>query len=110
MGYITENIRNICLVGHASAGKTSLAEAMLAKTGAIGSPGSVESGDTVCDFTPQERKLGHSLDSAVVHLEHEGTEINLIDTPGYPDFSGRAEAVLPAAGSPGQRHAVSRGG
>ncbi|MCZ6871556.1 MAG: elongation factor G [Gammaproteobacteria bacterium] len=96
MGYITENIRNICLVGHASAGKTSLAEAMLAKTGAIGSPGSVESGDTVCDFTPQERKLGHSLDSAVVHLEHEGTEINLIDTPGYPDFSGRAEAVLPA--------------
>lgn len=96
MGYSTENIRNICLVGHASAGKTSLAEAVLAKTGAIGRPGSVESGDTVCDFTPQERKLGHSLDSAVVHLEHEGTEINLIDTPGYPDFSGRAEAVLPA--------------
>ena len=96
MGYSTENIRNICLVGHSNTGKTSLAEAMLAKTGAIKSAGSVEASDTVCDFTPQERKLQHSLDAAVCHFEHEGAEINLIDTPGYPDFSGRAESVLPA--------------
>ncbi len=92
----SEHIRNIALVGHAGAGKTSLAEAMLAKTGSIASRGAVDKGTTVCDFDPQEIELRHSIDTSVCHFEHEGTLINIIDTPGYPDFLGRSISVLPA--------------
>ena len=92
----TEQVRNIAFVGHAGAGKTTLLEALLARTGAIHAAGSVERGDTVSDATPMERKLGHSLESAVCHLEHDGVFMNLVDTPGYPDFVGRAISVLPA--------------
>ncbi len=92
----SEHIRNIALVGHAGAGKTTLAEALLARTGAIGSPGSINKGNTVCDFDPQEIALKHSIDTALCNLQHEGTRINIIDTPGYPDFLGRSISVLPA--------------
>jgi len=92
----TENIRNIAIVGHAGAGKTTLIEALLEKAGAVRSAGTVERGSTVCDFTDQEKRLRHSLDVAACHLEHDGTHINLLDTPGYPDFMGRALGVLPA--------------
>ena len=71
-------------------------EALLAKAGAIPSAGSVEKGSTVCDFTDQEKRLRHSLDVAVCHLQNAERSINLLDTPGYPDFMGRALAVLPA--------------
>jgi elongation factor G len=94
--HATESIRNIAVVGHAGAGKTTLLEALLAKAGAIANAGSIEKGTTVCDFTDQEKNLGHSLDVALCHLEHEGRWVNLLDTPGYPDFTGRALAVLPA--------------
>ena len=93
----TEHIRNIAVVGHAGSGKTTLIEALLHKAGAIRSPGSVQKGTTVCDFTDQEKRLHHSLDAAICHLEHGGRRINLIDTPGYPDFMGRALGILPAA-------------
>jgi elongation factor G len=92
----TENIRNIAILGHAGSGKTTLIEALLAKAGEIRSAGSVEKGSTVCDFTDQEKRLRHSLDVHVCHLQHEGCSVNLLDTPGYPDFMGRALAVLPA--------------
>ncbi len=92
----TECIRNIAMLGHARAGKTTLIEALLAKAGEIRSAGSIEKGTTVCDFTDQERRLGHSLDVAVCHFEHAGRYVNLLDTPGYPDFMGRSLAVLPA--------------
>lgn len=95
--YSVEDIRNIALVGHGGCGKTSLVEALLHAAGAIGAPGSVEKGSTVCDFEPLERAHGHSLNAALVSLRHQGAHINLIDTPGYPDFIGRALAVLPAA-------------
>lgn len=94
--YTTENIRNIALVGHALSGKTTLTEALLHKAGVIGSPGSVEKGDTVADFEPEEKEYQHSLAAAVVSLDHDGAHINLIDTPGYPDFIGHALTVLPA--------------
>ncbi len=94
--YQSADIRNIALVGHSAAGKTTLAEALLEKTRTIHSRGTVERGSTVCDFDSHEKELGHSLETAVCSMEHEGVHINLIDTPGYPDFAGRSIAVLPA--------------
>ncbi|MDQ3775977.1 MAG: elongation factor G [Pseudomonadota bacterium] len=94
--YRTEDIRNIALVGHGGAGKTTLIERMLQHTGVLKSPGSVERGTTVSDFDPLEKAHGHSLHSKVIGFDYRSTRINLIDTPGYPDFLGRALAVLPA--------------
>jgi elongation factor G len=90
------NLRTVALVGHGAAGKTTLAETLLAATGAITSKGSVEKGNTVCDFDPQEKELGHSLNSAVVSFNWRDTRIHLIDTPGYPDFAGQAIGALAA--------------
>jgi len=92
----TEHVRNIALVGHAGAGKTSLLEGLLARTGEIRSAGSIQRGDTVSDHTPPEKQLGHSLETAICNLEYNGVFMNMLDTPGYPDFIGRAMSVLPA--------------
>ncbi|MDH3451602.1 MAG: GTP-binding protein, partial [Gammaproteobacteria bacterium] len=94
--YTTKAIRNLALVGHAGSGKTSLAEAMLHAAGVIGALGTVERGNTVTDFDAQERELQHTLEPAVCHLSRAGKHINVLDTPGYPDFLPRAISVLPA--------------
>ncbi len=94
--YSTESIRTVALVGHTGAGKTTLAEALLAKAGAIPSAGSVERGNTVCDFDPLEKEYRHSLNSAIVNLAWKNTHIHLIDTPGSPDFMGQAIGALAA--------------
>lgn len=94
--HTVESIRSIALVGHGAAGKTTLAEALLHSAGAITNKGSVEKGNTVCDFDAQEKSVGHSIYSAVTHFEHEGARIQLLDTPGYPDFAGQAIAALAA--------------
>jgi elongation factor G len=91
-----EAIRTIAFVGHGGAGKTTLVEALLAKAGAIPAPGSVERGSTVCDFDPLEKQYRHSLNASVVHLHHAETRIHIVDTPGLPDFIGRAIGALPA--------------
>jgi len=91
-----ESIRSIALVGHGGAGKTSLAEALLARTGAIPAAGSVDKRNTVCDFDAQEKSAGHSLNSALVDVDWNGVRLQLIDTPGYPDFAGPAIAALAA--------------
>jgi elongation factor G len=92
--YTTESIRAVALVGHGGAGKTTLAEALLFKAGAINAKGSVEKGNTVCDFDPQEKAAGHSLNAALANFAWEGVHVHLIDTPGYPDFAGQATAAL----------------
>ncbi|OHC66784.1 MAG: elongation factor G [Rhodocyclales bacterium GWA2_65_19] len=92
--YTTDSIRAVALVGHGGAGKTTLAEALLFKAGAIVAKGSVEKGSTVCDFDAQEKTAGHSLNSALVNFAAEGVHVHLIDTPGYPDFAGQAVAAL----------------
>ena len=89
-----ESLRSIALVGHGAAGKTSLAEALLHAAGQIPAKGSVDRGNTVCDFDPQEKESGHSLYSAVFGFEYEGVRIHAVDTPGYPDFAGQAQAAL----------------
>ena len=96
MAYTTTDIRNVCLVGPGQAGKTQLTEALLFNGGAIPKYGCVEQGDTVSDFNASEREIGHSLYPSVCHLDHGGVHVNLIDTPGYRDFYGRALSVLPA--------------
>jgi len=92
--YATEAIRAVALVGHGGSGKTTLAEALLHRAGAIQAKGSVEKGNTVCDFDPQEKTAGHSLNSALVNFAAEGIHVHLVDTPGYPDFGGQAIAAL----------------
>lgn len=89
-------IRTIALVGQTAAGKTSLVESLLWKAGAIGAPGSLERGTTVCDFDPLERKAQHSLNAAVLHFHWKETRIHLIDTPGYADFVGQSMTALEA--------------
>ena len=90
------NIRTLALVGQSGCGKTTLAEALLAKAGAVAAPGSVERGTTVCDYTPLEKQLQHSLKLAVASFEAQGTRIHLLDTPGYTDFLGHALPALAA--------------
>jgi elongation factor G len=94
--YNAEDVRNIALVGHAGSGKTTLVEALLAATGVISTPGSVTKGTTVCDFDPMEKELLHSLDASITSFDAHDKHVNLIDTPGYPDFLGRSISVLPA--------------
>jgi elongation factor G len=93
----TGDIRNIVLLGHGGSGKTSLAEAMLHTSGATSRLGSVDDKTSICDYYDEEKEHQHSIQSAVVHVEHSGKLINIIDTPGYPDFIGPAIKAVPAA-------------
>lgn len=94
--YNSDAIRNISLVGQSGCGKTSLTEALLYTAGAISTPGSIKRGNTVCDFDVLEKQYQHSLSSSIVSLDHNNIHINLIDTPGMPDFIGQAIASFPA--------------
>ncbi len=94
--YATEHIRTVALVGHGASGKTTLAEALLHKAGALPAMGSVERGTTVSDFDPQEKQTLHSLRSSLLHCEVGDTRVHLIDTPGFPDFIGQSIGALDA--------------
>ena len=96
MAYTTEGIRNLALVGHAGSGKTTLAESLLLDAGVINEVGVVEKGSTVTDFDELEQKHLHSLTAALASYDYGDTHINLIDTPGYPDFIGPTLSVLGA--------------
>ncbi|HEY0662562.1 MAG TPA: elongation factor G [Lysobacter sp.] len=96
MSYSTENIRNVALAGHPAAGKTTLFEALLQAGGAIQTAGTIERGSTVSDFDPIEKQRGHSLDAAIASTDHAGIHVNLIDTPGYPEFRGPMLSALAA--------------
>jgi elongation factor G len=93
----TANIRNVALVGHGSAGKTTLAEALLFVAGAIPRMGRIEDGTTVCDFDPEEQKRTISVSLALAPFEFENHKLNVIDTPGYADFLGDVAAALRVA-------------
>ena len=98
----TPTIRNVALVGHSGAGKTTLAESLLYRAGVVPRLGRVEDGTTVCDTEPEETKRGISLSLAVAPFHWKASDgqaykINLIDTPGYADFAGGVDAALSVA-------------
>ena len=97
--YSTESIRNLALVSHSSAGKTMLTEAFLHSTGATTRLGKIEDGTTVSDYDEEEIRRGISLYSSVVAVEHNGSKINILDTPGYTDFIGEVISALSVADS-----------
>ncbi len=90
------DIRNIALAGHPGAGKTTLFEALLLAGGVIQTAGTIERGSTLGDFDAEEIARGHSIQSALATIERPGLRVNLIDTPGYPDFRGPTLAALTA--------------
>ncbi|MGV3760684.1 MAG: elongation factor G [Actinomycetota bacterium] len=94
MPHPTAKIRNVALVGHGGAGKTTLAEALLHRSGTINRLGRVEDGSTVSDHDPEEQRRGLSLSLALTPFEWKGHKVNLIDTPGYADFMGDVAAAL----------------
>ena len=91
-----EDIRNIAFCGHGSAGKTTLVDKILVKTGAIKHPASVDDGTSVCDFDEEEKHHKYSIEASVVHFDHAGKFFQVIDTPGYPDFIGQTIGALRA--------------
>jgi elongation factor G len=92
--YMTDKLRNLAMVSHSGAGKTTLAEALLVQKGVINRLGSVNEGTTVSDFDEEEQRRQLSLSTSVIPLEHKDHKINLLDTPGYPDFVGEVISAL----------------
>ncbi len=95
--YTTDKIRNVVLLGHSGAGKTSLVESMAYLAGITNRMGKVEDGNTVSDFGKEEQKRQISISTSVVPLEWNGIKINILDTPGYFDFIGEVEQAISAA-------------
>ena len=95
--YSSEHIRNVVLVGHQGSGKTSLAESMLHVSKKIRRLGTIPEGSTVSDYQPSEKERQMSIFSSLLHAEWEDRKINIIDTPGYPDFVGEVAAAVRVA-------------
>ncbi|HCI81030.1 MAG TPA: elongation factor G [Ktedonobacter sp.] len=95
--YRAEHIRNVALISHVGAGKTSLIDAALYDSGAVTRQGKVDEGNSVCDFDPDEVKRRMTLNTKVLPIEWKDTKINFLDTPGYPDFVGEVKAALRVA-------------
>ena len=95
--YTTDKIRNVVLLGHGGAGKTTLAEAMCYLGGLTSRLGRVEDGSTISDFTKEEQKRGISIRTSLIPIEWQDYKINILDTPGYFDFVGEVEEALSVA-------------
>src|SRR6476620_2412135 len=91
-----EEIRNVALAGHRASGKTSLADALLFQAKAVERKGNVDDGTSVSDFDEEEKAHRFSIDTSVLHLDYKGKHVNLLDTPGAPDFVGNALLALNA--------------
>ena len=95
--YATENIRNIVLVGHGGSGKTSLAEALLYRSGATTRLGKISEGNTLSDFDDEEIRRQISVSTSLLPVEWDGHKINVLDAPGYADFIGELRAAMRVA-------------
>ena len=89
-----QDIRNIAVCGHGSAGKSTLVDHLLVKTGAVKGNPSVDDGSSICDFDEEEKHHKHSIEAAITHCDHKGKSFNLIDTPGYPELIGQTIGAL----------------
>ncbi|MBU4533820.1 MAG: elongation factor G [Eubacteriales bacterium] len=92
--YTVDKIRNVGVVAHGGAGKTSLTEAMLFNTGVLSRLGRIEDGTTTSDYHPEEAKKGMTIHTSIVPVEWKGVKLNLLDTPGFTDFVGEVRAAL----------------
>src|SRR5579862_3252386 len=97
--YQSDRIRNVAVAGHGGTGKTTLVEAMLFAAKAIDRMGRVEDGTTTTDFDPEEARRRITISASIAPLEWKDHKINLIDSPGYPDFIGEVAGVMRAAES-----------
>ena len=97
--YTSDKIRNVVLLGHGGAGKTSLAEAFGYISGITSRMGKVSDGNTISDYGKEEQKRQFSISTSVIPIEWEGMKINVLDTPGYFDFVGEVEEAVSAAGA-----------
>ena len=95
--YDTKHLRNVCLVGHGGAGKTSLTETFLFNSGVINRIGKIAEGNTVSDFLPEEVKHKVSISTSLIPIEWQGVKVNVLDTPGYLDFFGEVKSALRVA-------------
>lgn len=95
--FTTKQIRNVALLGHGGCGKTSIAEGMLYVTKATDRLGSIDAKNTVCDYDPEELKRGYSVSDAIAPIKWQDSKINIIDTPGFLDFSGEVHSALRVA-------------
>src|SRR5437763_5880225 len=92
--YKVEDIRNIALCGHGGCGKTTLADKLLVKTGAVTGEPSVDNGTSIGDFDAEEKAHKRTVEASVTHFEHAGKRFNVVDTPGYADFIGQTIGAL----------------
>jgi elongation factor G len=95
--YTPDNIRNVALIGHGGAGKTSVAEAMLFSAGTTNRLGKVQDGNTLSDYHPDEIERQISINTSLLNCEWKSTKINILDTPGYTDFTGEVKSALRVA-------------
>src|SRR6188508_981019 len=91
-----DEIRNVAICGHGTAGKTSLVDKMLVKSGAVSGNPSVDTGSSICDFDAEEKHHKYTVEASSVHFKHGGKHFNVIDTPGYPDYIGQTVSSLRA--------------
>ena len=94
---MSDKIRNICLLGHGSTGKTSLAESILYLTGMTDRLGKVVEGNSTCDYDAEEVKRQISISTATVYAKYKGVKLNILDTPGFFDFAGEVQEALRVA-------------
>jgi len=95
--YDIKHLRNVCLVGHGGAGKTSLTETFLFNSGVINRIGKITEGNTISDYLPEEVKHKVSISTSVIPIEWQGVKVNVLDTPGYIDFFGEVKSALRVA-------------
>ncbi len=95
--YTPDRIRNVALIGHGGSGKTTLAEAMLFSAGSTTRQGRVEEGNTISDYHPDEIERQISINTSILNCEWENTKVNILDTPGYTDFTGEVKCALRVA-------------
>jgi elongation factor G len=95
--YTVDKVRNIALIGHGGSGKTTLTESLLFVSGSTARMGRVEDGSTISDYHPDEIERKISISAALLHTDWQGTKINILDTPGYSDFTGEVICALRVA-------------